>query len=440
MRIGPTDPAPSRAARDRQRGATLHNGAAMPPRSNDAPGQPRSGDSPPEATPEAERGPHTLRVWHGQVVGVHGGDVFVEFAPRVQGVAALASFDARPELGSVHGFTLRGQEEGLWALLRVEQGSLASWETMEVGSLVHARVVRTRPGGLEAKVGPLHAFLPKSQTGLARDERPDVLVGKTLACEVVEVDPDKQRCLLSRKLVLARERAGGRTAEAAGLRPGQVVQGQVTRVEPYGAFVAFGAGLEGLVHVSNIAWERVRDPRDVVAKGASVEAVVLTIRRGGKRIGLGFKQLRPSPWRDLDPALWNGRVVLGTIVAHKPFGAFVRVRPGVDGLLHESQSGLGPRDDLRRAFPIGRELAVRVLEVDPGRERLSLSAVSTLGRALALEDVDGFEQGTVEAALERTEQAASQGALARALRDALRGKPDSRAQRERDGTRTEDDA
>jgi ribosomal protein S1 len=138
---------------------------------------------------------------------------------------------------------------------------------MEVGSLVHARATRADRDGLELKIGPLHAFMPKSHTGLPRDQRADVLVGKTMTCEVIEVDRERQRVVLSRKLVAQRERDNERQRAVGSLAPGQVVHGRVTRVEPYGAFVAFGQGLEGLVHVSNLAYARVAHPRELVRVG-----------------------------------------------------------------------------------------------------------------------------------------------------------------------------
>src|SRR6516225_6877571 len=200
--------------------------------------------------PASDHGSHTLRVWRGTIVGVFGDDVFVELGPRMQGVISRRQLAEPPRVGDSLDVTLRGREEELWALALSESQPIATWERLEPGSLVHARVIRLAPGGLELKIGPLHAFMPKSQTGLARDEAPAVLVGKTLTCEVIEVDPERQRVLLSRKLVIQRERASEHQREVGALKEGDVVQGRVTRIERYGAFVAFGHGMEGLVHVS----------------------------------------------------------------------------------------------------------------------------------------------------------------------------------------------
>ena len=113
------------------------------------------------AAHEKDHGAHTLKVWKGAVVGVYGDDVFVELGPRMQGVISVRQFELLPRAGDVYEFTLGGREDGLWALARRERESLATWEDMERGSLVHARAIGASADGLELKIGPLHAFMPK---------------------------------------------------------------------------------------------------------------------------------------------------------------------------------------------------------------------------------------------------------------------------------------
>jgi ribosomal protein S1 len=184
---------------------------------------------------------------------------------------------------------------------------------MEPGVLVHARATGAVPEGLELKIGKLHAFMPKSHTGLARDQKASLLVGKTLTCEVIEVDRERQRVLVSRKLVQQRERDDERQRDVGALTVGQAIEGRVARLEPYGAFIAFGRGLEGMVHISNIAYERIEHPSAVLRVGELVRAKVLALKGGGKRIALGLKQLQPSPWTALSERLRVDRVVEGTV-------------------------------------------------------------------------------------------------------------------------------
>jgi small subunit ribosomal protein S1 len=349
--------------------------------------------------PGKDRGAHTLRVVDGIVVGVDGDDVFVELGPRMQGVISRRAFQQPPEVGAEHGFTLHGQEEGLWALSLIEEPTLGTWEELEVGSLVQARVVRVKPGGLEVKIGALHAFLPKSQTGLERGEDPAQLVGKVFSCEVTEVDAERQRCSVSRKLVVQRARESDRAREVGALAPGAVVQGRVTRVEDYGVFVRFGRGLEGLIHVSNLAWERVGHPSDVLSKGDAVDAKVLHVKQGGKRIGLGLKQMTESPWiafaREHEP----GMLLEGEVTRHADFGLFVRVARGVEGLAHRSECGLGDGEPLQRVATLGARLSARILSIDAAGERLSLSLLHETGRPIApdeAQDQRAFEDLTDE--------------------------------------------
>jgi small subunit ribosomal protein S1 len=328
-------------------------------------------------------------VWKGTVVGIYGDDVFVELGPRMQGVISRREFEAAPNVGESFEFTLRGREDGLWALARREQKSLATWEDMEQGSLVHARVIRAARDGLELKIGPLHAFMPKSHTGLARDEKPDVLVGRTLVCEVIEVDRERQRVLLSHKVVLQRERFSERQRAVDALAPGHVVHGHVTRIEKYGAFVALGNGLEGLLHVSNLAYERVEHPGVLLRVGQTISAKVLAIREGGRRVALGLKQMHTSPWSEV--ALEPGRLVSGTVKRVLAFGAFIAVLPGVEGLVHNSQADLRGQRDLRATLAPGERVSVRVIELDGERERLSLSLRHEDGRPIEPDEAENAE-------------------------------------------------
>ncbi|MCK6445595.1 MAG: S1 RNA-binding domain-containing protein [Planctomycetes bacterium] len=345
--------------------------------------------------PATEHGEHTLRVWKGVVVGVYGRDVFVELGPRMQGLISVREFERAPDVGDEFEFTLRGREDGLWVLQRREAPSLATWEHMQVGDLVHARAIRAEHGGLELKIGPLHAFMPKSHTGLARDERPDVLVGKTLVCEVLEVDRERQRVLVSRKVVEQRERVDDRQRRVGALSIGQTVPGRVTRVEPYGVFVSLGDGLEGLIHVSNLAYERVEHPSALFRIGQTVHAKVLAVRGGGARVALGLKQTLPSPWPHAATRLPIGRIVEGTIKRVLPFGAFVLVAPGIEGLVAKSEVDLRGQRDLGALLAAGERVSVRVVSLDAERERLALSLKHVDGRAIAPDEApaeDSFRE------------------------------------------------
>jgi ribosomal protein S1 len=342
----------------------------------------------PDRQPEASHGPHTLRHWRGTIVGVHGDDVFVELGPRKQGVISRRQLGVEPRIGDSHDFTLRGREDSLWVLARVEEPSLSTWREMEVGSLVQARVLRKVYGGLQLKVGALHAFMPRSHAGLDRREDLKVLVGRTLTCEVLEIEHERQRVILSRKLVLAHERESRRGRDASRLVAGKVVSGRVSRIEDYGVFVQFGVGLEGLVHVSDLAHERIEHPSQVLQVGASVEAKVLAVRAGGRRIRLGIKQMHASPWAELEREHYEGQIVAVKVTRVLDFGVLCALRVGVEGLLPLSALGLAPGRRPRDVVRVGEELSARILELDCPGERLALSRLHADGSPIALDEAE----------------------------------------------------
>ena len=330
-----------------------------------------------------ERGRHTLKVMRGAVVGVHGRDVFVELGPRMQGVIESDAFTVKPREGAQFDFTLRGQEEGLWRLALTEEEILHSWEDMEVASIVEGRVMATNLGGLELRVGRLHAFMPRSETGLPRGSDLDELIGQVLISEVIEVDHERQRCLLSRKRVLKRERERG---GEGGVRPGEVVHGRVIRIEEYGAFVRFGRGGQGLVHISNISHRRIAHPAELLKEGDAVEAKVLHIQRGGKRISLGIKQLGESPWTDAEERFPERSLVSGVVEHVLDAGVVIALEADLSGFVPRRECGFGVGEPLTAHYVEGQPVSVRVVALDSKGERLTLSFLHADGARIIAEE------------------------------------------------------
>jgi small subunit ribosomal protein S1 len=338
------------------------------------------------ADSDKAHGHHTLKVQRGVVVGVHGDDVFVQLGLRVQGVISRRKFGAAPREGDEFDFTLRGREENLWALDLADEPTLSSWEDMEPGCLVPARVMRAVDGGLQLKIGRLHAFLPKSQTGLPREKSPTTLTGKTFTVEVLEVDPEHQRVIVSRKAVLTREREAQRCLDR--IVVGQIVHGRVVRIEGYGVFVSLGRGREGLVHISNLTYDPSAQAEDLVSLGEPIEAKVLHVKSGGRRIGLGVKQLSENPWRVVDREHYENQLVAVTVTRLTEFGAFCRLRPGVEGLLPNAESGHGNRG-ARGVVREGQEITVRIAALEAEVQRMTLSLMHASGAPITPEEAEG---------------------------------------------------
>jgi small subunit ribosomal protein S1 len=374
----------------------------------------------------AERGDRLLEedsdVQVGRVVDVSDTDVLVEFSAREQGVCPIGQFARRPEVGASLPFRIEGHDRssGLAMLsLPRQTSSHARWADLDEGRVVRARVTGHNSGGLELEVAGHRAFMPLSHISLERVEDPEEYVGRALECEIIELDRARDKVVCSCRSLRERVREESRALLAEGLVVGSAVRGKITRLEPYGAFVELGGGVEGLLHVSNLAWERVEHPESVVQLGQEVEVQVLSVEEGGRRIGLGLKQLQPDPWfafRDEHPP---DAIVPGTVTRVVDFGAFVQVAPGVEGLLHKSQLAPQRVSRVRRFVNEGDELEVRVAEYDEERRRIGLSRLTPKGRPLG-DESEADDEDVQQYLAPRSEDAADRGtSLGNLLRDAL---------------------
>lgn len=326
------------------------------------------------------------------VVGVSGQDVVIELSPRVQGAVPRAEFGAVPAPGTPLRVTLAGREENLWIFSVRGAQPLTAWEELEVGSLVKGTVIGLNKGGLELRLGSARAFLPASQVALEHVEDLAAFAGMQLLCEVLEIDRAKKRVVVSRRAVLERERRSSREKAAERLAPGATVRGRVTRIESYGAFLDLGGGVEGLLHVSNLAHRRVEHPEELLALGQELEVAVLSVEEGGKRIGLSRKALEADPWDGIDERYRQDQVVTARVRRLMNFGAFLELEPGVEGLLHASQLGATRARDPGALLQVGQELPVRILTLDPGARRIGLSRLAPNGALLGSDEAAGGEE------------------------------------------------
>lgn len=369
------------------------------------------------AAPEGTRatGPRT-----GVVTHVGREDVFLEFGPREQGVVPLIQFSENPEVGAsirVHVDGFDGKE-GLY-LCSLKRGvQSAEWDTLEKGAILMGQVLAANKGGLDVKVGSLSAFLPASHASLEHVDDLGTLIGRTFAVEVIELDRERRRIVVSRRGLLAREREEKRTSAAKTLLPGVTVQGKVTKVEAFGCFVDLG-GIDGLVHVSQMAWKRVEKPEEVVKVGDLVKVQVLEVSEDGRRISLSMKALEEDPWIGWTATHPVGSLVEGTVTRLAAYGAFVEVAPGLEGLAHVSQ--LSPQQ-IRSAKGVlheGQKVTLRVASIDAAQRRIGLSLLTEHGDRLT-DDV--ADSATIRDTLAKAKAAAPQPTLGDLLKRALEGK------------------
>ncbi|MDA8233618.1 MAG: bifunctional 4-hydroxy-3-methylbut-2-enyl diphosphate reductase/30S ribosomal protein S1 [Clostridia bacterium] len=244
-------------------------------------------------------------------------------------------------------------------------------EAYEQGQLVKGKVTEVVKGGLLVDLG-VRAFVPASLVDRGYVEHLEQLVGQTIEAKIIEYNQEKGRVVLSRKVVVEEEAKRLKAETMANLQEGQMRKGIVRRLTNFGAFIDLG-GIDGLLHVSEMAWHRVNHPSEVVKVGDEVEVMILKVENGGERISLGLKQVIPSPWTIAAEKYKPGSVVKGNVVRIAPFGAFVELEPGLDGLIHLSQLSdrrVAKADDV---VSVGQEVQVKVLDVKEEEHRISLS-------------------------------------------------------------------
>ena len=242
----------------------------------------------------------------------------------------------------------------------------------EAGEFVEGVGKEAVKGGLLADVAGIRTFIPASQLSLRYVEKIEEFVGQPMTLKIIEVDRAKKRIVASRKAVLIAEEAEKKKAIWESLVVGSVVKGTVRRLADFGAFVDIG-GVDGLVHVTDLSWGRVRHPSDVVSVGQEIDVKILNVDPERERISLSYKQTQPRPWTVAGEKYPVGSVVEGKVVRITTFGAFVELEPGLDGLVHISQCALTRIAKVEDAVNVGDIVRVKVLDVNTEAKRISLS-------------------------------------------------------------------
>jgi small subunit ribosomal protein S1 len=241
----------------------------------------------------------------------------------------------------------------------------------ESGEPVEGNVIEVVKGGLILDLG-VRGFLPASLVDIRRVHNLDEFMGQTLECKVIELNRSRNNVVLSRRAVLEEERKEVREQILGRLEPGQVVEGKISNIVDFGAFVDLD-GIDGLIHISELSWSHVNHPSEVVAIGDTVRIKVLDIDRDRQRISLGLKQTQEDPWQRVISAHRPGDVLGGQVTKVVAFGAFVEILPGVEGLVHISELADHHVESPSEVVEPGASLDVKILEIDEERRRLSLS-------------------------------------------------------------------
>ncbi len=261
-----------------------------------------------------------------------------------------------------------------------DSGRKALLEAYEAGTPVEGKVGETNKGGFSIDLGGMRAFCPFSQIDVRRADDPSIFVGQSFKFKILELSEDQRNVVVSRRALLQASRDEQGTETRNSLELGMALEGIVTRLVPFGAFVDIG-GVEGLVHISQISFQRVGDPSDVLQEGQTVKVKIMEIQNLGQgrseRISLSIKALASDPWPDTAESLSPGTDVKGLVTRLVDFGVFVELLPGIEGLIHISELANRRIIHPREVVNEDETITVRVLDVDLDRRRISLSLRQT---------------------------------------------------------------
>jgi small subunit ribosomal protein S1 len=266
--------------------------------------------------------------------------------------------------------------EGSIVLSKKKADAELAWNRLEEAfknhTIVEAKVTERVKGGLLVDVG-VRGFVPASQASREYVDNLEQFVGQTIRMYVVEIDRSKNNVVLSRKVVLDEEYERAKTEIFDNLKEGDIIEGVVKRITSFGAFVDVGSGVDGLLHISEMAWSRVDDPKEVVKEDEKIKVMVLGVDRDNERISLGLKQVYPDPWSTVADRYSEGSIVEGVVTNTVDFGAFVKLEDGVEGLIHISQLANRRVEKPEEVVEVGQEVRVKVINVNQEEHRIGLS-------------------------------------------------------------------
>lgn len=248
------------------------------------------------------------------------------------------------------------------------------------GGIVRCKVIGFNKGGLLVQFNRIRGFVPASQVAqlhgrTAVEERQQALqkmVNQEIPLKVIEVDRERNRLVLSERSATQEWRKAQKQRLLTELQPGDVLSGRVNQLTNFGAFIDLG-GADGLAHISELSWQRVNHPREVLQPGQEVKVVVVEIDRDRERIGLSIRQLQANPWDTIDQRYSLGQLVSGPVTNVTPFGAFVQVEEAVEGLIHASELDVDPQTQPRDVLQPGQIVTAKVISLDRQRQRMGLS-------------------------------------------------------------------
>lgn len=334
----------------------------------------------------ARKANEDARQLEGRVVSVSADSVFLDIGYKTEGVLPRGAFDNNGEgvaPGDSFQVSVKGRnEEGYYELSRLRIAPVKDWSSLEEAfaqkSAIVGTVTAAVKGGLSVDIG-VRAFMPASRSGVRDAGEMEKLVGQEITCRIIKLDVAEEDVVVDRRVIAEEQALSLKESRYSEVKVGDIVSGEVRSLTGYGAFVDVG-GIDGLLHVSDIAWNRVNSPEEVLSVGQQLQVKILKIDSETKRISLGLKQLQPEPWDSAPERYTAGQRITGTVTRLMDFGAFVEVEPGIEGLIHVSEMSWikkvrKPSDILNQ----GDTVDAVILSVNQAERRMSLGLKQALG-------------------------------------------------------------
>jgi len=321
---------------------------------------------------------------NGTIVAITGDEILVDVGYKSEGTISLREFPDPKSLkvGDQIEVLLEKKEDqdGVIVLSKEKADFYKTWDQIydlfERAETVQGKVIELVKGGLSVDIG-VRAFLPASQVGLRPIKELNSLIGQTLPMKIIKLNKRRRNIVLSRKAVLVEEREKLRSELIKTIDVGQTCEGEVKNITDFGAFVDIG-GMDGLLHITDITWGRIKHPSEVLAIGDKIKVIVLDFDKENERVSLGMKQLAKHPWVDIEDRYKIGQHVKGKIRNITDYGAFVELEPGIEGLIHISEMSWTRRvKHPSKLMAVGDTVEAVILSIDPKAERISLGLRQT---------------------------------------------------------------
>lgn len=321
----------------------------------------------------------------GKVIGVTSKEIQVDIGYKSEGVIAIEEFyDSKSiKVGDEVEVLIESKEndEGMVVLSKRKAERMQVWEKIvsehKEGDMVQGRVTKKVKGGLTVDIG-VEAFLPASQVFLKGFGNLNQLLGQTLNFVIVKINKPRKNIVVSRKDAILRERDAAKGKLMDDLKPGQLIPGTVKNITDFGAFINLAPGVDGLLHITDMSWGRVSHPSELVAVGDKIEVMLLAVDKTSGKLSLGLKQKTPNPWEQVDVKYPVGSRLKGKVVNLVPYGAFVELEKGIEGLVHISEFSWTKRiGHPSEVLAIGDMIEAVVLNIDKANQKISLGIKQT---------------------------------------------------------------